>query len=120
VSDISPAALDECLGSQSGDDPFLLDIRLASGSIDRSHSVPVYDDLRRGDESALRDRLTDVPTDREVVVVCTMGIVARRATSVLRTEGYDVSTLFCGMHGWMEYQNGSLEYRLRSFLWRLR
>jgi len=124
VSSIRPDELDDCLGSSSDDDPFLLDIRpesaFASGAIDRSHNVPVYDDLRRGDESALRDRLGDVPADRDVVVVCKMGVVARRATSVLRAEGYDASTLLGGMSGWTGYQNGSLGYRLRSLLWSLR
>ena len=124
MSGIRPEELDDRLGSPSGEEPFLLDIRpesaFESGAIDRSHNVPVYDDLRRGDESALRDRLGDVPADRDVVVVCEMGVVARRATSVLREEGYDASTLLGGMSGWAGYQNGSLGYRLRSLLWSLR
>jgi len=124
MSGIRPEELDDRLGSSSGEEPFLLDIRpesaFESGAIDRSHNVPVYDDLRRGDESALRDRLGDVPADRDVVVVCKMGVVARRATSVLRAEGYDASTLLGGMSGWTGYQNGSLGYRLRSLLWSLR
>jgi rhodanese-related sulfurtransferase len=124
MSSIRPEELDDRLESSSGDGPFLLDIRpesaFESGAIDRSHNVPVYDDLRRGDESALRDRLADVPTDRDVVVVCKMGVVARRATSVLRDEGYDASTLLGGMSGWTGYQEGSLTYKLRSLVWRLR
>jgi rhodanese-related sulfurtransferase len=124
MSGIRPEELEDRLGSSSGEEPFLLDIRpesaFESGAIDRSHNVPVYDDLRRGDESALRDRLGDVPVDRDVVVVCKMGVVARRATSVLREEGYDASTLLGGMSGWTGYQNGSLGYRLRSLLWSLR
>ena len=122
MSSIRPEELDARLGS--GDEPFVLDIRPApafdSGAIDRSHNVPVYGDLRRGDESTLRDGLAGVPADREVVVVCKMGVVARRATRVLGDEGYDASTLLGGMSGWQGYQNGSLSYRLRSLLWRLR
>lgn len=122
VSRIRPDELDDRLGSS--DEPFLLDVRpesaFESGSIDRSHNVPVYDDLRRGDESALRDRLAEIPTDREVVVVCKMGIVAKRATHLLGEEGYDASTLLGGMSGWRGYRNGSLGYRLRSLFWRLR
>jgi rhodanese-related sulfurtransferase len=79
----------------------------------------VYADLRRGDESTLRARLEDIPTEREVVVVCKMGIVAKRATSVLEDEGYDASTLLGGMSGWNGYQNGSLSYKLRSLVWNL-
>lgn len=124
MSSIQPKELDDRLRSPSGDEPFLLDIRpesaFESGAIDGSHNVPVYDELRRGDESALRDRLGDVPTDRDVVVVCKMGIVAKKATSVLREEGYDAATLLGGMSGWTGYQNGSLGYKLRSLVWRLR
>lgn len=124
MSSIRPEELDDRLGSSSGDEPFLLDIRptsaYESGAINRSHNVPVYNDLRRGDESALRDRLGEIPSDSDVVVVCKMGIVAKRATSVLRDEGYDASTLLGGMSGWRGYQNGSLSYKLRSLVWRLR
>ena len=124
MSRIRPTELDDRLDSPSGDAPFLLDIRpepaFDSGAIEGSHNVPVYDDLRQGDESALRDRLDDVPTDGDVVVVCKMGIVAKEATSVLEAEGYDAATLLGGMSGWRGYQNGSLGYRLRSLLWRLR
>jgi len=124
MSSIRPEELDARFGSASGDEPFVLDIRpesaFESGAIVQSHNIPVYNDLRQGDESALRDRLGDVPTDQDVVVVCKMGVVAKRATRVLRDEGYEASTLLGGMSGWTGYQNGSLSYKLRSFLWRLR
>jgi rhodanese-related sulfurtransferase len=123
MSTIRPDELDERLDSTSAPDPFLLDIRpepaFEGGAIDRSHNVPVYDDLRGGDESTLRDRLGDVPTDRDVVVVCKMGIVAKRATTVLADEGYDAATLRGGMSGWRGYRKGSLFYKLRSLRWRL-
>lgn len=124
MSSIRPAELDDRLGSPSGDGPFVLDIRpesaFESTAIDRSHNVPVYDDLRRGDESTLRDQLGDVPADRDVVVVCKMGMVAKRATRVLRDEGYDAATLLGGMSGWNGYRSGSLSYKFRSLVWRLR
>ena len=108
----------------SGADPFVLDIRPESdydaGAIDGSHSIPVYNDLQSGDESALRAQLSQIPTDREVVVVCKMGIVAKRATSLLADEGYDAKTLAGGMSGWRGYLKGSLGYKLRSLLWKLR
>lgn len=124
MSSIRPRELDDRFGSPSGEEPFLLDIRpesaFESGAIDGSYNIPVYNDLRRGDESVLRERLGEVPTDREVVVVCKMGVVAKKATSILRDEGYDASTLLGGMSGWTGYQNGSLGYKLRSLVWRLR
>jgi rhodanese-related sulfurtransferase len=108
----------------SGEDPFVLDIRPESnyqtGSISGSHNVPVYDDLRSGDESTLRAKLDDIPNDRDVVVVCKMGIVAKKATRLLDEEGYDAATLRGGMSGWRGYQNGSVSYKLRSLLWKFR
>ena len=91
-----------------------------SGAIDGSHNLPVYEDLRGGDESALRARLDEVPRDREVITVCKMGIVAKRATSVLEEEGYDARTLAGGMSGWNGYRVGSLGYKIRSLWWRIR
>ena len=49
-----------------------------------------------------------------------MGIVAKRATSVLGEEGYDAATLRGGMSGWRGYQKGSLSYKIRSLLWKPR
>ena len=122
MSCLRPDELAERLGTD--DEPFLLDIRpqsdYRSNAIDGSHNVPVYDDLGRGDESSLRSRLDEIPTDQEVVVVCKMGIVAKRATSVLDEEGYDAATLAGGMSGWSGYQRGSLGYKLRSLWWTLR
>ncbi|WP_435096532.1 rhodanese-like domain-containing protein [Halorubrum sp. N11] len=117
-----PDELAERLGTD--DEPFLLDIRPESayedGAIDASRNVPVYDDLRSGDESVLRSRLDDLPDDREIVTVCKMGIVAKQATSVLDEAGYDASTLAGGMSGWNGYERDSLGYRIRSLWWRLR
>ena len=122
MSTVRPAEVDERL--QSGDDPFLLDIRPTASyrraAIDGSYNLPVYGDLQRGNDESLRDRLDEIPEGRDVVVVCKMGIVAKRATSVLREEGYDAATLLGGMSGWSGYQNGSISYKLRSLLWNLR
>lgn len=124
MSSIRPAELANRLDASSDEAPFLLDIRPASAfdaqAIDRSHNVPVYTDLRHGDESALRARLDEIPTDRDVVVICKMGVVAKRATRLLTEEGYDASTLLGGMSGWTGYQQGSVSYRLRSLFWTLR
>jgi rhodanese-related sulfurtransferase len=106
------------------DRPFLLDIRPAAdheaGAIEGSHNLPVYDDLAGGDESTLRAELDAIPSDRETVVICKQGIVAKRATAVLREAGYDALTLRGGMSAWRGYQRNSLSYRLRRLYWRLR
>ena len=123
MSSIRPNELADRLDSDTDSDPFLLDIRpersFQSGAIENSHNVAVYDDLRGGDDATLRRHLHDIPSDRDVVVICKMGVVAKRATSLLNEEGYDAVTLRGGMSGWRGYQNGSVSYKLRSLLWRL-
>jgi rhodanese-related sulfurtransferase len=120
---IQPGALADRLGSPE-DRPFLLDIRPAAdyerGAIGGSVNVPVYDDLAGGDESSLRAELDAVPADRETVVICKQGIVARRATAVLREAGYDAHTLRGGMSAWRGFERNSLSYRLRRLYWWLR
>ena len=122
MSTVRPAAVDERL--ESGDDPFVLDIRPTASyqraAIDGSYNIPVYSDLQRGNDDAFRDQLGEIPQDRDVVVVCKMGVVAKRATGILREEGYEAATLLGGMSGWSGYQNGSISYKLRSLLWTLR
>ena len=122
MSTVRPAAVDERL--ESGDDPFVLDIRPTASyqraAIDGSYNIPVYSDLQRGNDDAFRDQLGEIPQDRDVIVVCKMGVVAKRATRILREEGYEAATLLGGMSGWSGYQNGSISYKLRSLLWTLR
>ncbi|TMT86741.1 rhodanese-like domain-containing protein [Haloterrigena sp. H1] len=121
MSSIRPAELDARL--ESGDEPFIVDIRprsaYQSNAIEGSHNVPVYQELRQGDDAALYDRLDELPADEDMVVVCKQGMVAKRATSLLADEGYDAATLLGGMSGWTGYQNGSLGYKIRSLLWKL-
>lgn len=121
VTGLRPAELDERL--ERGDRPFLLDIRprenYQSSSIDGSHNLPVYHDLAGGDDASLRERLDEIPREREVVVVCKMGFVAKKATRLLDDEGYDAATLAGGMSGWNGYRNDTLLYKLRSILWRI-
>lgn len=121
MSKISPPELEEQL--ETGTAPYVLDIRPREAyqrtHIDGSRNVPVYHDLRAGDESDLRAALSQIPEDRPVVTVCKAGIVARKATAVLEEAGYDAATLGGGMRGWNGYQNGSLGYRLTSTLGRL-
>ncbi|WP_416841638.1 rhodanese-like domain-containing protein [Haloferax sp. DFSO52] len=118
---IRPDELDARLDDET--EPFVLDIRPADhyrrNALDGSFNAPVYDDVRSGDEESLRQYFDQIPRDKEVVVVCKMGIVAKRATKVLRSEGYEATTLAGGMSGWKGYQNGSLSYRIRALLWRL-
>lgn len=122
MSSIRPEDLDDRIGG--GNAPFVLDIRPRSDfqrtAIDGSHNVPVYDDLRGGDDDALRAHLDEIPRGEDVVVVCKMGVVAKRATSLLEAAGYDAATLAGGISGWNGYRRGSIGYRIRSLVWDLK
>lgn len=118
MSKIRPPELDE--RRENGESFYILDVRPRESyqrrRIDGSHNVPVYHDLRGGDESELRDSISRIPSGATVVTVCKAGVVARKATTVLEDEGYDAVTLAGGMRRWKGYQDNSLGYRLRSTL----
>jgi len=118
---IRPSELEERL--ERNERSFVLDIRpreaYQTGAIDSSYNIPCYDSLRRGDDTPLRKRLDELPTDAEIVVVCKQGIVAKRATQLLTAEGYDAVTLAGGMGGWQGYKNGTVGYKIRKLLWRI-
>lgn len=88
MSTIGPERLEDRLSS--AESPYVIDIRPREAyqrdHIEGSHNVPVYDDLRGGDEAAFREALSDVPAERTVVTVCKAGIVARTATTILEDE----------------------------------
>ena len=116
MSKIRPPELEERLSGR--DRPVVLDIRPRKDyqreHIEESRNVAVYGDLRSGNRDALRKKLDNVPSDRDVVTVCKAGVVAKKATKVLEEEGYDAQTLAGGMRGWNGYQNGTIGYRLSS------
>ena len=117
---ILPEDLDDRLSSG---DVFVLDIRpedlFRESHVEGSHNVPVYHDLRSGDTDPLAKRLDEIPSDDEVVVVCKVGVVSRRATSFLRERGYEATTLAGGIRGWRGYENDTLRYRVSSAIRRL-
>jgi rhodanese-related sulfurtransferase len=120
MSKIRPSELDERL---SGDDVFVLDVRprenYQGDHIDGSYNAPVYHDLRSGDHAALDNHLDRIPEDAEVVTVCKAGVVAKKASSHLREEGYDATTLSGGYTGWRHYDQNTLVYRISSAIRKL-
>ncbi|MHC3438812.1 rhodanese-like domain-containing protein [Natrialbaceae archaeon A-gly3] len=116
MSKIRSPELEERLSGS--DRPVVLDIRPRKDyqreHIEGSRNLAVYGDLRSGDTDALREKLDNVPSDRDVVTVCKAGVVAKKATAVLEGEGYDAQTLAGGMRGWNGYQNGTIGYRLSA------
>ena len=77
-------------------DAFLLDVReddeWAAGHIDGALHIPLMD---------LPDRLTEVPTDVPLTVVCRVGSRSAQATMWLVQQGFDAVNLDGGMFAWV-------------------
>lgn len=58
--------------------------------------------------SALRDRVEELPADRQLLVTCQSGGRSLRATSFLLDAGYDVVNVAGGMSAWVA-QGGPVE-----------
>lgn len=81
--------------------PFLLDVRepeeLADGAIAGSVNIPMDD---------LKDRLNEIPANRDIIVICHVGARSAYVTRVLTAYGYDrVSNLSGGMDAWLKLRS---------------
>ncbi|HLY02958.1 MAG TPA: rhodanese-like domain-containing protein [Candidatus Cybelea sp.] len=81
--------------------PFLLDVRepeeLEDGVIAGSVNVPMRE---------LKHRLGEVPTDRDIVVICHIGARSAYVTKELNALGYDRAVnLDGGMDAWIRETN---------------
>lgn len=82
---------------ESGAPPFMLDVRepeeMADGVIAGSVNIPM-------DEVELRRR--EIPNDREIVVICHLGMRSASVAKLLDSLGYDrVTNLSGGMDAWL-------------------
>jgi len=82
---------------ESGTPPFMLDVRepeeMADGVIPGSVNIQM-DDVER--------RLRELPIDREIVVICHMGMRSASVARRLKTLGYDrVTNLSGGVDAWL-------------------
>lgn len=96
----------EALGEQvfnGGVRPLVLDIRhreeFEEWHIPGSEHLDVYDELQQ-DPTAAAEALAELPNDRDIVTVCTVGVVSDMATELLNENGYEAKTLVDGMNGW--------------------
>ncbi|MFC1582748.1 FAD-dependent oxidoreductase, partial [Planctomycetota bacterium] len=85
---------------------FLLDVRtpdeVALGTVPGATGIPV-------DE--LRDRLDEVPKDREIAVFCQVGIRAHIAVRILTGNGYTVTNISGGFKSYCNFEGDDLENR---------
>jgi rhodanese-related sulfurtransferase len=96
IKAISPVDLEQQLRSTAA--PFLLDVRepeeMIDGKIAGSINIPM-DEVER--------RLDEIPTDRDIVVICHLGARSAYITRKLNALGYDrAMNLRGGMEAWLE------------------
>ena len=76
---------------------FVLDVRepdeYADGHVPGAPLIPLGDIIERADE---------VPTDREVLVICRSGARSRRAAEALRARGVDAVNIAGGTMAWID------------------
>lgn len=88
--------------AEVGDGAYLLDVRdpqeWAAGHAPTAHHVPMTE---------LLSRLDEVPTDRDVVVVCKVGSRSAQVVAYLRQQGWErVHNLAGGMWAWQASGRG--------------
>lgn len=102
MSEITPEELGERVLNH-GERPLVLDIRhrkeFEDWHIPGSEHLDVYDELQQ-DPTAAAKALSELPGEREIVTVCTVGVVSDQATELLNENGYEAKTLAGGMNGW--------------------
>ena len=78
-------------------DAYLLDVREQdewdAGHVEGSQHIPIGE---------LLGRLPEIPTDREVVVVCRVGSRSAQVAAYLGQQGYDMVNLTGGLEAWVD------------------
>lgn len=98
TSRLQTMSVHELAGRLKGADaPFVLDVRT-----EREFDAGHIGDAHHIHGGLLQERVTEVPRDREVAVVCGSGYRASIASSFLKRRGYErVITVLGGMSGYM-------------------
>ncbi|NOY75902.1 MAG: FAD-dependent oxidoreductase [Kiritimatiellaeota bacterium] len=77
-------------------DAFVLDVRSTDeylcGSVPNAVNIPLEE---------LRKRLADIPKDREIAILCKVGVRAYNAERLLRAEGFDAKSISGGYFTWL-------------------
>lgn len=90
----------------SSKDPLILvvDIRdgqhFNHGHIKGSINIDVYNDIWHGNHEMARKKLSALPKDKKLVIVCNVGATAKIASSFLESMGYRAMVLEGGITEW--------------------
>lgn len=93
--------------AESGREGILvLDIRDAdkfrAGTVPDSINIDVYSDIHLQDYEKVRQKLSALPKDKEIITLCNAGFTAQPASLILELMGYRTRVLENGMIGWNE------------------
>lgn len=82
----------------------ILDIRKSNKfeewSIKNSQNLDIYDEIWQGSFETVKQKLNQLPKDKEIVTVCNAGVTSQKASMMLESLGYKTSVLEKGMAGW--------------------
>lgn len=84
----------------------VLDIRdenkFRAGTVPNSINIDVYSDIHLQNYEKVRQKLSALPKDKEIITVCNAGFTAQPASLILESMGYKTRVLENGMIGWNE------------------
>ena len=92
-------------------DFLVLDIRdenkFRQNTVPGSINIDVYNDIHEGNYETERKKLSVLPKEKEIALVCNRGSTTQPACQILESMGYRAKVLESGMVGWnsMEQKN---------------
>lgn len=103
---ITPKEFDESRKKSTKGSIIVLDIRDAdkfiAGTVPDSINIDVYSDIHLQDYEKVRQKLSALPKDKEIITLCNAGFTAQPASLILESMGYKTRVLEKGMIGWNE------------------
>src|SRR3989338_10754172 len=90
--------------SKNKNDFLIVDIRNAGkfkqNTVEGSINIDVYNDVHEGNNELVRKKLSVLPKDKEIILVCNTGSTTQPACVILESMGYKARVLELGMVGW--------------------
>ena len=90
--------------SENKNNFLILDIRDAKkftrNTVQGSINIDVYADIHVGNYELAKEKLSILPKDKEIVLVCNTGSTTQPASMILESMGYKAKVLELGMVGW--------------------
>ncbi len=88
-------------------DYFILDIRNSDQfndwHIPKSKNIDVYNDIWQGKSEHVKQKFYNLPKNKEIIIVCPVGVTSQHASNILESLGYNTLVLEKGMLGWNSF-----------------